>query len=81
MSSSSHPGEGILLSNPRSKVTENDLGKLRYMFKITKSMEIRAPEAHERVDWVIPGWVSLHKITFRDRMRLPIPKLVRDLVF
>ena len=43
-------------------------------------MGIRAPEAYERVDWVVPGWVALYKITFRDGMRLPIPKLVWDVL-
>ena len=46
---SSYPGEGILLSNPKSKVKEEDLGKLRYLFKIPKSMEIHAPEVYEQV--------------------------------
>ena len=54
----SHPREGILLKNPRSKVTNDELGKLRYFFKIPQSVEIRALEAHERIDWVIPGWVA-----------------------
>ena len=70
-SSSSHPGEGILLNNSWYSVSEVDLGKLRYWFKIPKSMEIRAPKAHERVDWVMLGWVALYEIPFRDGMRLP----------
>ena len=41
-------------------------------------MKIHAPEAHERVDWVVLGLVALYEIVFRDGMRLPIPKLVRD---
>ena len=30
----SHLGEGILLNNPRLKVTEEELKKLRYLYKI-----------------------------------------------
>ena len=43
-------------------------------------MEIRALEAHERVNWVVLGWVALYEISFQDEMRLPIPKLVRDVL-
>ena len=50
VSSASHPGEGILLVNPRSIVTEDDLGKLRYLYKIPKSVDFHALEAHDRVD-------------------------------
>ena len=49
-SSASHLGEGILLANPRSTVTDDDLGKLKYLYKITKLVEVRAPEVHEKVD-------------------------------
>ena len=66
--------------NPRSKLTGDDLGKLRYLYKIPKFVEIRALEAHERVDWVVPDWVALYEIVFRDGMRLSIPKLVRDVL-
>ena len=31
----SHPGEGILLKNPRSKVTNDELTMLRYFFQNT----------------------------------------------
>lgn len=78
MSSTSQPSEGILVANPRLKIKEKDLGKLRYLYKIPKSMEICAPEAHERVDWVVPSWEALYNITFKDGMRFLIPKLVRD---
>ena len=36
-SSVSHPGEGILVSNPRSKVAVDELGKIRYLYNIPKS--------------------------------------------
>ena len=35
----SHPGEGILLKNPRSKVTNDELTMLRYLFKIHKVLK------------------------------------------
>ena len=38
----SYSGEGIFVMNPRSKLTRNDLGKLRYLYKICKSVEIQA---------------------------------------
>lgn len=46
----SHPGEEILLVNPRLSVKIDDLEKLRYMYKIPKLVEVHALEAHERVD-------------------------------
>ena len=51
---------------------------MRYLYKIPQSVEVRAPEAHERVDLVVPAWVTLYEIVFRDGMRLPILRLVRD---
>ena len=36
----SQPGEGILLENPRFKVTNDELAMLRYFFKIPPSVEI-----------------------------------------
>ena len=46
----SHPGEKILLINPRSKVTNNELKQLRYLYKFPRSVEVRALEAHEKVN-------------------------------
>ena len=46
----SHPQEGILLNNPKLKVTEEELKKLRCFYKIPQSVVIHAPKAHERVD-------------------------------
>ena len=51
----SHLGNGILLKNPRLKVIGDELKKLRYLYKIPQSVSICAPEAHERVDWVVHG--------------------------
>ena len=56
--------------NPKLTVKEDDLGKLRYTYKIPKFVEIRTLEAHERVDWVVLGWVALYEIPFRDGMWL-----------
>ena len=56
------PGEGVLLKNPRSKVTKDEFNKLRYFYKIPQSVEVRAPEAYEKIDWVVPGWVTLYKL-------------------
>ena len=65
------------MSNIGSKVVVDELGKIRYLYKIPKSVEIRSSEPHERVDWVILGWVVLYEFTFNEGMRLLIPKLVR----
>ena len=37
VSSVSHPREGILVSNLGSKVSVDELGKIRYLYKILKS--------------------------------------------
>ncbi|KAL5544751.1 hypothetical protein UlMin_008535 [Ulmus minor] len=41
-------------------------------------MEIRVPSPHERVDWVVPGWVAMYELMLKDGMRFPIPRLIRD---
>ena len=46
----SHPGEGMLLKNPRSSVATEDIKLWRYLYGIPLSVEIRVPSAHERVD-------------------------------
>ncbi|KAL5543291.1 hypothetical protein UlMin_011001 [Ulmus minor] len=74
----SHPGEGMLLKNPRSSVATEDIRLWRYMYGIPPSVEIRVPTAHERVDWVVPGWVAIYELMMKDGMRFPIPRLLRD---
>ncbi|KAL5573130.1 hypothetical protein UlMin_022727 [Ulmus minor] len=41
-------------------------------------MEIRVPSLHERVDWVVPGWVAVYELMLKDGLRFPIPRLIRD---
>ena len=55
----SHSGEGMLLKNPRSSVAIKDIKLWRYLYGIPPSVEIRMTTAHERVDWVVPGWVAV----------------------
>ena len=50
----------------------------RYLYKIPPSVEIRVLTAHERVDWVVPGWVVIYELMLKDGMWFPIPKLIRD---
>lgn len=50
----------------------------RYWYKIPSSVEIQVPNAHERVDWVVLGWVVIYEPMLKDMMRFPIPKLIRD---
>ena len=59
-------------------MSKDELPMLRYLFKIPQSIEVRSPEVYERIDWVIPGWVALYELMFKDGMRLPILKLIRD---
>ena len=51
----SHPDEGMLLKNPRSTVTKEEVKLWRYLYKIPSSVEIQVLKAHEMVDWVVPG--------------------------
>ncbi|KAL5580186.1 hypothetical protein UlMin_012628 [Ulmus minor] len=74
----SHPGECMLLKNPRSSVATEDIRLWRYLYGIPPSVEIRVPTAHERVDWVVPGWVAIYELMMKDGMRFPIPRLLRD---
>ena len=74
----SHPREGILLRNLKSKVINDELKMLRYLYNIPHNVEVRAPEVYERIDWVVPGWVALYDLMFKDGMRLSILKLIRD---
>ena len=48
--STSHPRDSILFVNPRLSVKSDDLGKLRYLYKIPKLVEVHALEIHKRVD-------------------------------
>lgn len=74
----SRPGGGFLKENPSSAFKEFDMLKLRYMYQIPASVEIRAPLPHERVDWDVPGWWSFYEFAFEAGFRFPVPKLVRD---
>ena len=74
----SHPGEGMLIRNPMSSVMPEDIRLWRYMYRIPPSMEICVPSSHERVDWVVLGWVVVYELMFKDGMRFPIPRLIRD---
>ena len=74
----SHPGEGMLLKNPRSSVKAEDIKLWRYIYRIPSSVEIQVPTTHERVDWVVPGWVAVYKLMLKDGMRFPILRLIRD---
>ena len=51
-------GGGFLKVNPRSCFQEFDVLKLRYIYQIPSTIEIRAPLPRDRVDWDVPGWWS-----------------------
>ena len=71
----SHPGEGMLLKNPRSSVVTEDIKLWRYLYGIPLSVEIRVLTAHEWVDWVVPGWVAIYELMLKEGMGFPIPRL------
>ena len=71
-------GEGMLLNNPKSSVSNAKVRLWRYLYKIPPCVEIRVPATHERVDWVVPGWVAIYELMLKDGMRFPIPKLIKD---
>ena len=50
------------------------------MYKIPSSVDVRALEALEMVDWIVSNWIALYEFPFKDGMRLLILKLVRDVV-
>ena len=75
----SHPGEGMLLKNPRSSVKNEDIKLWRYLNGIPSSMEIRVPTVYEWVDWVMPGWVAMYELMLKNGMRFPIPRLIGDM--
>ena len=74
----SQPSEGMFLNNPKSSVSSAEVRLWRYLYKIPPCVEIRVSAAHERVDWVVPGWVAIYELMFKDGMRFPITKLIRD---
>ena len=74
----SHPSEGMLLKNPKSSVTNEERKLWRYLYKIPSNVEIRVPKTHERVEWVVLGWVAVYELILKDGMRFPIPRLTRD---
>ena len=74
----SHPGKGMLIKNPRLSVVHEDVRLWRYLYRIPPSVEIHVPSSHERVDWVVPGWVAVYELMLKDGMRFPIPRLIKD---
>ena len=74
----SQPGEGMLLNNSKSNVSTAEVELWWYLYKIPPSVEIRVPIPHERLDWVVPGWVEIYELMLKDGMRFPIPKLIRN---
>ena len=74
----SHPEEGMLIKNLRSCVVPEDVRLWRYLYRIPPSVEIQVPSPHERVDWVVSGWVAVYELMLKDGMRFPIPRLIRD---
>ena len=36
------------------------------------------PSTHEKVDWVVLGWVAVYELMLKDGMRFPILRLIMD---
>ena len=66
----------MLLKNPRSSVTTEDIKLWRYLYGIPLSVEIKVPTTHERVDWVVPSWVAVYELMLKDGIMFPIPRLI-----
>ena len=45
----SHPGEGMLIKNPKSSVKTEDVKLWRYMHRIPLSVEIWVSTTHEKI--------------------------------
>ena len=69
----------MLLNNPKSSVSSAKVKLWRYLYKIPSCVEIQVPTSHERVDWVVLGWLVIYELMLKDRRRFPIPKLSRDI--
>ena len=71
---------GILTKNPASRLNEELLTELKYMYNIPDAIEVRPPSPKERIDFRAPGWMGFYARPFRDGFRFPIPRLVRELL-
>ncbi|KAL5766771.1 hypothetical protein ACOSP7_017388 [Xanthoceras sorbifolium] len=69
---------GLLLNNPASVLTEDDVTRLRFTYGIPDGVALRAPYKEERPDWDVPGWTCLYEFPFqRVGFRLPVVGLLR----
>ncbi|KAF5731568.1 hypothetical protein HS088_TW18G00248 [Tripterygium wilfordii] len=64
--------------NPKSKLTEDDMGRLRRLYRIPESVEIRPPSNDERADHEVPGWSVFYEIMFKVGIRYPVPSLLAE---
>ena len=64
------------MKNPRSTVTNDEVKLWRYLYRIPSSVEIWVLKAHERIDWVVPSWVTVYELMLKEGMRFP--RLIRD---
>ncbi|KAL5839683.1 hypothetical protein ACOSQ4_012291 [Xanthoceras sorbifolium] len=72
---------GLLLSNPASVLTEDDIMRIRFSYGIPDGVALRAPHKEERPDWDIPGWTCFYEFPFqRVRFRLPVVGLLRKVL-
>ena len=66
---------GILSDNPASMLTDDEMSRLRTIYGIPASIELRASKGHKWADWDIPGWTCFYEYTLRLGFRFLIPSL------
>lgn len=72
------PSRMLLGSNPKSKISLKDLPRLRQVYNIPSYASLHAPSGGERANWILPGWVCMYELPFKEGFRLPLPRLVRE---
>lgn len=75
------PGPGalnILIKNPPSRLTQQNLDWLRMKHNIPDDIEMRLPQGEERADWSIQGWSTVYFQPFEYGFKLPISGLLKS---
>lgn len=73
------PGaQNILIDNPPSSLTQEDLDLLRKEHKIPEDIQMRLPQGEERADWMIPGCSTVYLHPFEYGFKLPVSGLLKS---
>ncbi|XP_057772811.1 uncharacterized protein LOC130992262 isoform X2 [Salvia miltiorrhiza] len=69
----------LLGKNHPSKFTNiNQMYNLRILYNIPKWVSLHAPGTALRADHSVAGWVCMYEKTFKEGLRLPLPRLVLE---